>query len=291
MDLSDMIARCSLRYQDENNDQVSEAGWVAYLNDAYRDVLNSNPLWPFLKQTNLHLTFPNGFTEAYRSQPLPTDVFKVTSVYNVTEQYPMRAIEGGTQHIRLYPDQTLTGVVQRYRVFNNTLEVWPLPEETTDILLDYIIAPPDLDTDPATVVTSLDGGVPGDFTVTDLDVNDTIISCVTVDDTDHSLTDITADASCPVAGTLNIVTANTTGTHIVLTYSDFESVLASTPVFPAQWHNILVLGALSMANVDDQKPQQAALYQAAWKATQMQMVADLTAGNQDRNPEFVDNWY
>ena len=290
MDVATMIARCSLRYQDENNDQISEAGWAAYLNDAYRDVLNSNPLWPFLKQTNLHLTFPEGSTEDFRSQTLPTNVFKVTSVYNVTEQYPMRAIEGGTQHIRLYPDQTLTGVVQRYRVFNNTLEVWPLPEETTDILLDYIIAPPDLGSDASTVVAGCAGVDNTTQTLTGIETDDTIISAVSVNDTTHDIVDVTSDVSITAADTI-LIGADLTGAHLVVTYTDFDSVSAEVPVFPAQWHNILVLGALSMANVDDQKPQQAALYQASWKMMQMQMVADLTAGNQDRNPEFVDNWY
>ena len=286
MDTTTMITRCAVRYQDENFDNKSAAAWLGYLNDAYRDVLSANPLWPFLKQTTT-LTVLAG----QRSVALPTNVFKLTSVYNSTDQYPMRAIEGGTQHIRLYPDQTLDGVSSRYRVFNDELQVWPLPDYNVDIIVDYIVAPSDLGSAAATVITSVTGAAAGDHTIT-IDAADILFSVVAVNDTTHAIVDLTSEFVVTATNTINNTGGtNTTGYHLVVTYTDVSVATADTPVFPAQWHNILVESALSRAYIDDTQPNAAAVYQATYKTMLTNMVADLLAGQQDRNPEIVDSWY
>ncbi len=284
-----MIARCARRFHDEAFDVVSSTDWVNYLNDCYRDIIGASPLWPFLHQTATDsLTFaPN-----VRGVNLPSNVFRVTSVYNDTDQYPMRAIEGDTQHIRLYPDQTLTGTPSRYRVFNNQIQVWPLPDHAVSLIVDYIVAPSDLgSTAPQTFFDAV-GAAAGDITVTGIAVEDQLVSVVGIKDSDHSMHDFTSEFTITAASKINNTGGTaTTGYHLVVSYLDATDTGANTPIFPAQWHNILIEGALVRASIDDEQPSQAALYQKAYDAMLIKMIADLCSGQQDRNPQIVDNWY
>lgn len=282
-----MITRCSVRFQDENFDNKSEAAWLGYLNDAYRDVISANPLWPFLHQTTT-LTIP----AMSRGVTLPANVLKLTSVYNLTDQYPMRAIEGDTQHIRRYPDQTVDGVASRYRVFNDQLQVWPLPTATIDVVVDYIIAPADLGSGASNVIASTTGDVAGAHTIA-IAAEDILLTVVAVElSGGHSVTDLTDEFVVTGTNTIdNTGGTDTTGSMLVITYTDVSAAAADTPVFPAQWHNILVESSLMRACVDDDQAKQAQVYQLAYQTMLTAMVRDLTAGQQDRNPEIVDNWY
>lgn len=210
MNLTTLQARCATRFQDPNFAVVTNAQWLSYLNDAYRDVINANPWWPFLEiQHDQSLVF----TAGTRTMPLPVNVSRVLSVYNLTAQFKCSSIEGHTQHVLRYPDQTETGPIQRYRIVGADMQVWPLPDQTTTLTVDYWQAPADL-----------------------------------------------------AAG-------------------------VDVPAFPAQWHNALVEGALARAYIDDGALAQAAAYQKQFDTTVERMVATELSGQQDRNPEIVDDWF
>lgn len=210
MNLTTLQARCALRFQDPGFKIVDNPGWLGYLNDAYRDVINASPWWPFLEVLHDQSLV---FTAGTRTMPLPATVLRVASVYNLTAQFKCSSIEGHTQHILRYPDQTETGPIQRYRIIGSDMQVWPLPDTTTTLTIDYWSAPADL-----------------------------------------------------AAG-------------------------GDVPAFPAQWHNALVEGALARAYIDDGALSQAAAYQTRFDLTVLRMVRDLHSGQQDRNPEIVDDWF
>lgn len=48
MDLTTLQTRCRTRFHDASQNVVTNAEWLGYLNDAYRDVLGAEPYWPFL---------------------------------------------------------------------------------------------------------------------------------------------------------------------------------------------------------------------------------------------------
>jgi hypothetical protein len=288
VDVSTILDRCASRYQDDNRDKYTDADWLAYINDAYNDVCGASPLWPFLKVSTATLSLA---TET-RGVNLPDNVFRVTSVYNNEDQYPMRALEGDTQHVRHYPDQTLDGIPSRYRIFNNQLQVWPLPDGPRTFTVDYIVAPDDLGSLASLVVASHAGGAAGDITLTGIDVGDTLKSVVGVKTSDQSVHDFTSEFSIPVDDKINNTGGTaTTGYTLVVTYVSLSTIDANTPVFPKQWHKILVSRALQYAAIDDAQPQMSAAYEKEYDGLLIKMIADLTSGQQDRNPEIVDNWW
>lgn len=281
-----MQARCRLRYSDQNQDIVDNDGWLGYLNDAYRDVISASPLWPFNTQPNGELIL----TAGSRSVDLPPNTFRIAAVYNDTNQWPMAPIEGRTQQIVRYPDQTITGPPRRYRIINNQMQVWPLPEIDTTFVVDYFSAPPDLGSMVLTT-SAFAGDVAGDHTLSGIDLSDTIVAVTAVDDSTHAATDLTAEFAITAPDTVsNFAGTDTTGAHVVVTYNH-QGAGNDTPVFPAQWHNILVQGALAYAYTDDANPTQAAVYQAKFDGMLIKMIADLLSGQQDRNTEIVDDWY
>lgn len=283
-----MLDRCATRFQDFGRDSYTDSDWLGYLNDAYRDVLSASPLWPFLKFTTATLTL----AAETRGVNLPANCFRVTSVYNNEDQYPMRAIEGDTQHIRRYPDQTLDGIPSRYRIFNNQLQVWPLPDAQRTFTVDYIVAPADLGSSPTLIIASHAGGAAGDIALTGIVTNDTLKSVVGVKTSDQSVHDYTSEFHIAAADTINNSGGTTSaGYTLVVTYTRLSTIIANTPVFPAQYHKLLVSRALQLGSLDDSMPAMATAYEKEYTDLLIKMLADLTSGQQDRNPEIVDNWF
>lgn len=111
-----------------------------YLNDAYGRVIGASPYWPFKLQeaesTTVQVVAPaNSFS-------LPTDVYRVASVENLTDLIPMREITGRKSFLQLFPSGAAApGPPYYYRVFNNCLEVFPYPQSTTQLRVEYFVRP------------------------------------------------------------------------------------------------------------------------------------------------------
>lgn len=63
------------------------------------------------------------------------------------------------------------------------------------------------------------------------------------------------------------------------------------PVFPEQYHRILVLGALAKAHEDDENPAQVAVYQGRYERLLAAMKTDLLSPRTEAYPEIVDSFY
>lgn len=211
MNLTALTARCKKRFADPNNNVLADGDWTDYLNDAYADALAASPYWPFFETQVTNLAYAIGV----RSAALPTDAFRVSAVWNATDQFRLTPIEGRNEVYLLFPDQNETGQPTQYRVFSNTLQVYPLPEKATTLQVEYFAGPA---------------------------------------------------ATLLVAG-------------------------GDVPVFPSQYHRLLVEGALSRAYTDDGNSDWAKMHGDREATLIQQMVNDLLGTRQSRNAEIVDDWY
>lgn len=205
---SAIVDRCEARFGDSSNQVYSADEWLAYVNDTYMDVVAAAD-WPFLEGRTTGLTVTAGTGEV----SLPTDVFRVTSVYNATDGLPLAPIPGRAEFRRYFPEpENGLGMPLYYRLRSNTLEVYPHASAETSLTVDTVVPPAALATD-------------------------------------------------------------------------------AEPVFPEQYHRLLVLGALAKAHDDDENPAQADRYQARYERLLADMKTDLLSPRTEAYPEVVDSFY
>lgn len=144
MQFSVIRTYAAARFRDPTNVIVSDADWKNYVNTAYGDVLMRFPYAPW-NEASTTVTVNAGS----RSATLPVNVFQVTAVYDQTNGFPMVPMEGRAQVFNEYPQQTETGQAMHYRIFGNTLQVYPLPQTNTTYVVEYLVQPAELvnDTD------------------------------------------------------------------------------------------------------------------------------------------------
>lgn len=131
---ADLKTRCATRFRDSSNEIVSATEWGEYLNEAYRDVQQSHPEWPWMDQQTTSLTI----SASTRSAALPADVFRTSVVYNSTDDLLMMPIDGGhRQAFKLYPEQTETGTPEQYVIEGTYLFIYPMATVTTTFEVHY----------------------------------------------------------------------------------------------------------------------------------------------------------
>lgn len=136
-----LVERCESRYRDTANAVVTASEWADYINDVYMDVMSAAGAWtppaPFLEARATNSVTATG------EITLPTDVWKVTCVYNDTDDLEMEPITGRVAYRQLYPDPAANpGTPVHYRRRANVIEVYPRPSATTSIIVDYFVTPP-----------------------------------------------------------------------------------------------------------------------------------------------------
>ena len=272
--VSALVAQAAGRFKDPNYRVITAAQWVNYLNQCYKKVNNATPLWPWNESVEAQVNIAandgtiNPTDTTGRRVALPTDMWQVNWVYNVTADYRMIPQEGrGDQwhqdHLRSEVGQPVT-----YRIVNQNLEVFPLCEAAYTFALEGMQYPAALSLNAPQDLT-VAGGAAGSFTVTGIDVGDTLLSVVKVDDTTHAGTDITADVSISALNTI-LTTVSTTGTHIVVTWQSMQPGTDS-PVYPQSFHEDLLDGMLALAYLDDGSTEQYTAHWAAFTAAVKQM--------------------
>lgn len=206
---ADLKTRCASRFRDTSNNVYSAAEWGEYINDSYRQVMSWKPDWPFLQQLNAAAVTVTANTQ---SGTLPTDTFQVNSVYNVTDDYLLRPIFNTDAHLLDFTPLTDTGFPETYRLRNTTLELYPAPDHTVVLRVEYI-APP-----------------------------------------------------------------------AVLTGTD-------EPVFPEQFHHLLVEGALGLAYQDDNSDSKAQAHWGKFENEVQRMYNFLKMYDRSSYPAILDNFY
>lgn len=136
MDRDAIVDRCESRFRDTSNAIYSAAEWADYVRDAEADVYAASPWWPF-HENQASNTITSGGTLT-----LPSDAFRVTAVYNDTNDFPLVPIDGRSDYRYYFPDPgTNLGTPTHYRLQANELEVYPRPASDVDITIDYMVAP------------------------------------------------------------------------------------------------------------------------------------------------------
>lgn len=149
MQFSVMRTYAASRFRDVGLQVVVDADWKNYVNDAYHQMLVSVPLFPW-NELSTSLTVPGNVSLVYplnRSVSLPLDCWSVLAVWDITDQFPLVPLEGRDQVYNEYPQQIEVGQAMHYRIFNNTLQVYPAPQVATTYLVEYIAKPVDLAAD------------------------------------------------------------------------------------------------------------------------------------------------
>lgn len=142
MQFSAIRTYCALRFRDTGNVVVSDTEWKSYVNSAYGDILTRMPYAPWNE-----FSATVSVTAGSRSGTLPTNAFRVIAVWNATDAYPMVPLEGREEVYNQYPEQTETGQPQQYRLFNNTVQVYPIPTVNTSLTVEYLKQAGDLSAD------------------------------------------------------------------------------------------------------------------------------------------------
>lgn len=202
--------RAMTRYRDLSNINVTTTTWDEYLNEGYSAAIADSPFWPFLETSTSALTVLTGTNEV----TLPTDGWRVLSVYNNTNDYALDELDGRRSAIDAYPDRAAsTGEPILYRLFGNKLQVFPWAIADTTLIVEYAGPPVALATD-------------------------------------------------------------------------------DSPVFPNQYHDLLLHYALEQAFLSDAPPnlQLVDHHGRRWRETLGQMRSDLLGARGDSYPQIVDSW-
>lgn len=183
-----------------------------YINDGYSKVIGANPYWPF--KDTLDAASDMIVTPPLNAVTLPTDAFEVLGILNTTDGIPMREITGRKSWMQMFPLQSDTpGPPLYYRLFNNTIQVFPYPSQATQLRVEYKVRP-------------------GRF----------------------------ASAS-------------------------------DVPVFPSEFHGMLVEYIMALAYQDDGNPQQATAHMAVFEERLAEMKADLLGPRGDSYAQIDDDLF
>jgi hypothetical protein len=209
MQFSVIRTRCSVRFQDASHAIILDATWKDYVNARYRQVIASAPDWPSKELRSSALSIAAGV----RSVDLPTDGWRVISVWDSTNQVKLDALDGTSSAVAVWPSGDETGQSTHYRVFSNAIQVYPLPEAAINLRVEYEGKPADLSAD------------------------------------------------------------------------------SDVPWFPAQYHDLLVEGALADAYNDDGNLNQAKIHEDRYMTILAQLQADLLGPREETYPHIVDDWW
>lgn len=130
-----LVTLCENRFQDPSHNIYTAADWQMYLGFAEADVYAGSPWWPMdeAKATNTITVASGG------EVTLPTDCYRLNSVYNVSDDFPIPFLSG---RMNSQTSPSDTGVPFYYQLRNNVLVIFPKPDRDTDISITYMVAPP-----------------------------------------------------------------------------------------------------------------------------------------------------
>jgi hypothetical protein len=131
--------RAAARFGDPSFSVVSSSTWNDHISDAEADVYAASPWWPWNEMRTASLSAPTTGLVT-----LPTDAWRVNSVYDLTDDYPLVPLEGRGDYLN-YFSQVASALSQptNYRLRGSTLEVLPHPQVTTALAIEYM-GPPSL---------------------------------------------------------------------------------------------------------------------------------------------------
>jgi hypothetical protein len=290
--LSQLATRCDTRFKGANNSVISTTEWASYLNEAYDKVNRYSPNWPWLETSEQTLTVPDSGVVgaiANRSAALPADVYAVAYAYDVTDDYRLIDQQAAgdfyhQDHLRSEVGQPVT-----YRLRGSRLELNPTPLVTTTVVIQAVLLPAALSADTINTIDA-EGGVAGNITATGVNVGDTLLAVGGVKDSDQSYHDFTSEFS--ITGT-NVINnsggTDSTAYELVVVWRSLNG--SASPVFPSQYHDILIDGALAQAYLDDGNPGQGDKYQLLFQQGINGLLTQLAQSRTETNSIIRDTFW
>lgn len=136
-----LVDMCEERFRDSTNLIYSAAYWLNRINDAYMEVINASPFWPFLQTSPTNLSY----SAQAANVALPADTLRVDAVFNATDNYPLTVLDGDAEAWATFPSLTTDfGMPLFYRVYAGAIELYPRPSATTSLRLMTALAPVEL---------------------------------------------------------------------------------------------------------------------------------------------------
>lgn len=127
--------RAGVRFSDTGNVIVTD--WVPYLQEAY-DIGNAySPYWPWMQARSDVVSLSAG-TNTVDLSGTSYESYRIASVHNLTDGYPLVPLFGTAAWRAQYPDpNTETGSPVNYRLYGVNLEVWPKPDHALTLSVEY----------------------------------------------------------------------------------------------------------------------------------------------------------
>lgn len=138
MDVSEIMDAAD----DHGFSEYADATKLVYLNAVYHDLLHRES-WPFL-EAEANLTFIAGTATA--SSGWPTDFGKLLSLVSTTDGLPLVPMRKDELRKALPANLTDQGTPRLYYWTASTLSVWPVPDGTRTLKLEYVKQAADLST-------------------------------------------------------------------------------------------------------------------------------------------------
>lgn len=137
---ADLVTRLKDRFRDTTNYVVSDAQWLAYLNEGYQEI-NGRHRWPWTRST---VTIPTVVGQTDYLLDASMDAEAVDAVYNLTNDELLVPEQGVSEYRVDYPS-TYTGPPVQYRMFStNTIQIFPKPDAVYSLKVDITGSPLDL---------------------------------------------------------------------------------------------------------------------------------------------------
>ena len=141
--IASIITEIETRFKDTTNRVVTEAEWVAYIAQAWDEMVAIAPDLPFLRtQDQFNVTFLAGDNEISLDGVLAPAPFRLTGVYNATDASPMTPLPNDALAWELFPPSTPRGAPTHFQFISRygapTLLVYPTPSRATDVYIAYI---------------------------------------------------------------------------------------------------------------------------------------------------------
>lgn len=146
--IAQLVDRCETRFKDTTNRIITATEWQGYLADAFDEVSRVTPDWPWLHESTLNadVDFPAGSASVVLSAEITPAPFRITAVYNQTDDVPMAPLAETTGSYRDFYAGSSTGAPRHYRFTGDgVLTVFPTPEQATILRVEGYAPPARLD--------------------------------------------------------------------------------------------------------------------------------------------------
>lgn len=141
MNLGQIRERAKYRARDIGNVLTSDDIWDGHINAVYHKFLNRTEFGLEMGQADII------FAAGDASKSLPTDVYQILAIRDITNNSELTPILTWRQLITEFPDISSTGTSYAYRIQGGTLSLYPVTQDAVTVRIYYYEPADTLDAD------------------------------------------------------------------------------------------------------------------------------------------------